>query len=98
MFAVNAYNDDFVDNVVGRLHCEAGDGAEAIDVCSGPQKIPAAEYKTFRFIIGKDLVSKSSTRICNIEFFDGTTTTNCATLPSDPEAHVESEQVVVAIK
>lgn len=105
VFSVNAYNDDFTENVVGRMHCAAesgdtGSGAGPIDVCSGPQYIPPAEDKGFKFIIPKDDVRMSSTRICQLQFFDYNQQTigDCAGLQIPDDAAVESIQVVVTIK
>ncbi|NQU79142.1 hypothetical protein HQ545_05220 [Candidatus Woesearchaeota archaeon] len=101
VFSVNAYNDDFTMGVMGRLHCDADadSGAGEINVCSGPQDIAPAEDKGFKFIIPKDKVKFSSTRICGLQFFDadGYTTAQCG---SEPPADVtkETKQVVVTIK
>lgn len=101
IFSVNSYNDDFTGAVVGKLHCDADTattGAGAIDVCSGPQAIPPAEDKGFKFIIPKEMVGVSSTRICQIKFFDSDSAANCPTLQPAPDAAVESKQVVVTIR
>ncbi|MBW2972043.1 hypothetical protein KY359_03325 [Candidatus Woesearchaeota archaeon] len=88
IFSVNVYNDDFTGPVTGELTCPQQGSAAAIPentVTSGPQEIPPGEDKGFKFIINKDLVTQSSTRVCNIKFTGET-------------AGEESKQLVVSIK
>ena len=91
VFSTNVYNENFETGVTGTLICPAGGGAEAIPnaagigITSGPQDITAGEDKGFKFIIDKELVKKSATRICTISF-------------SDENDNKETKQVVVSIK
>jgi hypothetical protein len=96
VFSANAYNDEFTGDAMGRLYCKGEAGAAAIDVCSGPQRIPPAEDKGFKFIIPKESVGFTSTRVCKLQFFDADETTVCGEPPAT--AAVESKQVVVSIK
>jgi len=98
VFSVNAYNDDFTDDVMGRLYCasDPASGAGELEVCSGPQAIPPADDKGFKFIINKEQVQVGSTRICNLKFFDAPEGTACGAPPAD--SMVESVQVVVTVK
>jgi hypothetical protein len=98
VFSVNAYNDDFTTTVAGKLTCASEAGAEAISVCSGPQAIPAAEDKMFKFIIPKTVVKVTSTRICVLSFFDAAAIGDCASLEPVADSAVETKQIVVSIK
>ncbi len=87
IFSANAYNDDFEGEVTGYLDCaaDANSGAGAINVQSAPQEIPPGEDKGFKFIIPNELVTVSSTRICNIRF-------------EDANGNKETKQIVVSIR
>ncbi|MBW2967623.1 hypothetical protein KY362_03995 [Candidatus Woesearchaeota archaeon] len=88
VFSVNVYNDEFSGPVDGLLSCPVGsEGQTAMAVPSPPQEIPPGEDKGFKFIIPKDLVGQSSTRICSLTFTD-----------TDEPPNTESEQVVVTVK
>ncbi|MFH1064731.1 MAG: hypothetical protein V1729_06615 [Candidatus Woesearchaeota archaeon] len=88
VFSVNAYNDNFDGDVSGFLNCAAGIKAAALTAESSPQRIEPGEDKGFKFIIDKEKVTQSETRICQIKFCDS----------EDCSGNVESKQVVVAIK
>ncbi|MBN1544401.1 hypothetical protein JW898_02975 [Candidatus Woesearchaeota archaeon] len=88
IFSVNVYNDDFTGPVKGELTCPQQGTAAAIPpntVISGPQDIPPGEDKGFKFIVAKDVVTQSSTRVCTLSFKGET-------------AGEESKQIVVSIK
>ena len=85
IFSVNVYNDDFNGEVTGELKCPQDGAARELLVSSAPQEIPPGDDKGFKFIITKDKVTQTSTRICNIKF-------------SDIEGNKETKQIVVSIK
>jgi hypothetical protein len=85
VFSVNAYNDNFNTAVTGALICPSKGTAGEFTVESSPQEIPAGEDKGFKFIIDKEYVTQSSTRVCVIEF-------------TDEEDNKETKQVVVTIR
>ena len=85
IFSVNVYNDDFTGPVTGNLYCPAVAPAGEISVDSTAQEIPPGEDKGFKFIIGKEFVTQTKTRICTMSF-------------SGAEGGTESKQVVVAIR
>lgn len=85
IFSVNVYNDNFAGEVTGTLKCPAGGGAAELTATSAPQEIPPGEDKGFKFIVTKDQVAFTSTRICTMSF-TGVTSGS------------ESKQVVVSIK
>ncbi len=85
VFSVNAYNDNFDGEVSGELHCPTGTKAAEFTTTSSPQEIEPGEDKGFKFIIAKDMVSQSETRICQIKF-------------EDESGSKESKQIVVVIR
>lgn len=85
VFSVNVYNDDFTGIVNGQLHCDAKGNAGELTIDTAGQEIPPGEDKGFKFIIEKELVANSATRICTLTF-------------TGAEGAKESKQVVVAIK
>jgi hypothetical protein len=87
IFSVNVYNDNFVGDVSGKLECPPQGAAGAIMVESAKQNIPAGEDKGFKFIVTKDQVTQSSTRICTLSF-----------LGDGEGSGTESKQIVIAIK
>jgi hypothetical protein len=87
IFSVNVYNDNFIGRVQGALHCDPKDAAGPIDATSSPQEIPAGEDKGFKFIVPKEQVTQTSTRICTLSFV------------GDGEGSgTESKQIVISIK
>jgi len=87
IFSVNVYNDNFVGPVSGTLNCPDQGGAAGFQIPSAAQDVPAGEDKGFKFIIPKDKVTQTSTRICVLSF-----------LGEDEGSGSESKQIVIAIK
>lgn len=85
IFSVNVYNDDFTGLVQGVLECNEDVGVGSLSIQSSPQEIAPGEDKGFKFIIPKNLVTQTSTRICTLTF-------------ADTEGAKESKQVVVSIR
>lgn len=88
IFSVNVYNDDFTGPVTGQLTCLQKGIAAAIPenmITSGPQEIPPGDDIGFKFIIEKEFVIQTSTRVCTLRF-------------TGESGGVESKQIVVSIK